>query len=62
VGAPSATHDGLSESGGFFVFGAAAGLGILRLVEGDGTPSPDGLAVWVEEDGVTSLPRLQLGQ
>lgn len=61
-GAPSATQDGLTESGGFFVFGAAVGLGILRLVEGDGTPSPDGLAVWVEEDGVTSLPRLQLGQ
>ena len=61
-GAPSVSQDGLSESGGFFVFGAAAGLGVLRLVEDDGSPSPDGLPIWVEEDGVTSLPRLQLGQ
>ncbi len=62
AGAPSATQEGLSGSGGFFVFGSASGLAMLRTVQDDDTLAADGLPVWIEEDGVTSLPRLQVGE
>jgi DNA repair protein RecO (recombination protein O) len=59
-GAPSAAEPGLSASGVFFVFGAAAGPAILRTVEADDSLGPEGLALWIEEDACTSLPRVAL--
>ncbi|MCO4768946.1 MAG: DNA repair protein RecO [Deltaproteobacteria bacterium] len=60
-GAPSSSQEGLSESGGFFIFGAEAGVGIVHRIAADDSLEPDGLPVWIEEDGVTSLPSLRLG-
>lgn len=59
-GAPS-PEEGLTASGGFFVFGADPGPAQLRRVLDDDTLGADSLPVWIEEDAVTSLPQVFVG-
>lgn len=60
LGAPAADAQGLSDDGGFFFEKVPAGLYHLEAAQADGTPLGGSLSVRVEEDGVTSLPRLVL--
>jgi len=59
-GAPSA-EPALTESGGFFVFGADPGPAQLRVILDDDTLGADALTVWIAEDAVTSLPQVFVG-
>ncbi len=60
LGAPAPDAQGLSEDGGFFFEHLPAGQYQLEAGQADGTPLGGSLSLRVEEDGVTSLPRLVL--